>query len=307
MKLYYPFSTEADTPISINYYTGDQPIKSHMHSFHEMVLVLKGSCRFLYEDEESVLIPGDIYIIEPHRLHNYLLDGPFECYNLMYHSEQLGAQWDHILLDKSLMPPMPDAERTVVAGEKQEIRQANINRQNILHLTPEQTTPLTRIMESILEEQTQQQPGYEAVQLSLLELLMVYIKRAQCRQFAPEQLTLSDHPALVEQVLTYIESHLTEPIYFDEIAEQYHLSIGHFRRIFKQIVGLSPVEYVNRLRIVKSLSYLQEKGMAIADAAAAVGISDPNYYSRLFKKTIGFSPRYFKDYAPQNLGIDLMR
>ncbi|MGN1007844.1 MAG: helix-turn-helix transcriptional regulator, partial [Butyricicoccus sp.] len=82
----------------------------------------------------------------------------------------------------------------------------------------------------------------------------------------------------------------------------YHLSPGHFRRIFKHSVGLSPVEYMNRLRIVKSFAYLQDKDLTIADAGAAVGIHDPNYYSRLFKKTIGYSPRYFKDSAPQTAG-----
>lgn len=305
MKLYYPFSTEADTPISINHYMGDQPVRTHMHSFHEMVLVLKGSCRFVYEDAENILIPGDVYIIEPHRLHNYLLEGPFECYNLMYYSDRLGAQWDRILCDQNLMSPAPDAERTVVAGEKQ--APANINRHNILHLSAMQVTPCIRIMEAILKEQEDRQPGYEAVQLSLLGLLTVYIKRAQCHQFVPQKDGLSEHFALVEQMLAYIEAHLTEPIHFDGIAAQHHLSIGHFRRIFKQIVGLSPVDYVNRLRIVKSLFYLQEKGMAIADAAAAFGIADPNYYLRLFKKSIGFSPRYFKDYVSQSLGIDRLR
>ena len=303
MKLYYPFSTSEDTPISINYYMSEQPVRPHMHDFHELVLVLKGSCRFSCEGVESVLIPGDLYVIEPHHEHMYFLDGPFECYNLMYRSELMGAQWERIQRDTSLNPDAPDADRTIARGETLPIPEPDdLSRQNILHLSAAQILPFERILAEILEEQQQLRPGYEAVQLALVELLSVYIKRAQREQFLVQSPDSSVHAALVEQVLEYIEAHLTEPIHFDALAERYHLSPGHFRRIFKQSVGLSPVEYMNRLRIVKSFAYLQDKDLTIADAGAAVGIHDPNYYSRLFKKTIGYSPRYFKDSAPQTAG-----
>lgn len=55
------------------------------------------------------------------------------------------------------------------------------------------------------------------------------------------------------------------------------------------------MEYLNRMRIVKSLEYLNVEGISIADAAAKVGIYDANYFSRMFKKVMGYSPRYFKN------------
>ena len=57
---------------------------------------------------------------------------------------------------------------------------------------------------------------------------------------------------------------------------------------------MTPVEYLNRIRIIKSLEYLERNQCNIADAAASVGIYDANYYTRLFKKILGYSPKYFK-------------
>ena len=54
------------------------------------------------------------------------------------------------------------------------------------------------------------------------------------------------------------------------------------------------MEYMNRMRIVKSLEYLEMEQLSVAEAAEKVGIYDANYFSRMFKKVMGYSPRYFK-------------
>ena len=70
--------------------------------------------------------------------------------------------------------------------------------------------------------------------------------------------------------------------------------MSHFRKLFKEVSGMPPVKYVNRVRILRSLELLQTTRKSIAEIAAAVGIHDQNYYARLFKKMIGCSPSYYK-------------
>lgn len=64
--------------------------------------------------------------------------------------------------------------------------------------------------------------------------------------------------------------------------------------IFKSHTGLSPLEYLNRVRILRALELLQTTHHSIADIAEQVGIHDPNYFTRIFKKLIGYPPSYFK-------------
>ena len=54
------------------------------------------------------------------------------------------------------------------------------------------------------------------------------------------------------------------------------------------------MDYLNRMRVVKSLEYLEMEKSTIAAAAAKVGVYDSNYFSRMFKKVMGYSPKYFK-------------
>ena len=300
VKLYFPFVTHGNSDISINYYTGVPPTKPHMHDFHELVLIVKGSCRFIYQHTERVLVPGDVYLIEPHYWHHYVIDGPFECYNLMYYSDRLGTKLENIS-----SPSFFDADRTIAVGEKAWIPANRVQWDNIIHFTPQQALPLQNMMKTILEEQEKQHYGFETIQKALVEVLLVTIKRMQCETIVPHASKKDPHALLVEQALIYIENHLVEPLSIEQIAARYHMSHSHFRRIFKQAVGLPPLEYINRLRIVKSLAYFQQHDSTIAEAAAAVGISDANYYSRLFKKVIGYSPKYFKDHAPQSIGVEV--
>ncbi|WP_431308854.1 helix-turn-helix domain-containing protein [Halalkalibacter flavus] len=91
-----------------------------------------------------------------------------------------------------------------------------------------------------------------------------------------------------------MEDNLTEQIDFSNYAREQNISLGYFRSIFKSATGLPPVEYLNRLRMVRAVEYLKDHTLTISDVSAAVGIYDPNYFSRLFRKIIGYSPREFR-------------
>ena len=95
------------------------------------------------------------------------------------------------------------------------------------------------------------------------------------------------------EVLLYIDAHLTEQLDFEELAAKYAFSLNYFRKLFRDVTGFSPVNYLNRLRIVRSCEYIQHENLSVGEAAERVGIYDANYFSRLFKKIMGMSPTQF--------------
>ena len=75
-----------------------------------------------------------------------------------------------------------------------------------------------------------------------------------------------------------------------------HLSVSRFYRIFKAGVGLTPTEYINRLRINQAKELLSNTDMSVCEIAEAVGFADQNYFGRVFKKQTGTSPKkYIKE------------
>ena len=95
----------------------------------------------------------------------------------------------------------------------------------------------------------------------------------------------------IQKVITFIEEHLAEDMEVRDLAEQVYWSEGYFRNVFKEITGFTPIQYINRKKIMKSIDYIEKSNMNVQEAAEKVGIYDPSYYSRLFKQHMGYSPR----------------
>jgi two-component system response regulator YesN len=72
------------------------------------------------------------------------------------------------------------------------------------------------------------------------------------------------------------------------------VSENYLGRIFQQELGLSPMEYLNRYRIKEAKALLSQTGASITEIAAQVGFDDPAYFSRAFRKQVGFSPRAYR-------------
>lgn len=72
------------------------------------------------------------------------------------------------------------------------------------------------------------------------------------------------------------------------------ISESYFRMLFRQWAGMGPIEYRNRLRISHAKAYLLNSPMLVEEVSALVGFEDMFYFSRLFKKLTGTSPREYR-------------
>ncbi len=96
------------------------------------------------------------------------------------------------------------------------------------------------------------------------------------------------------RVEAWIQERLTQKITLEQMARHAHLSPAHFCRLFRAAYGESPMHYVIRLRMGRACHFLRETNSKVADIAQAVGYGDPYYFSRLFTKFVGVSPRQFR-------------
>ncbi|CKH39264.1 response regulator [Streptococcus pneumoniae] len=73
-----------------------------------------------------------------------------------------------------------------------------------------------------------------------------------------------------------------------------HGSPFHLQRTFKKMTGISPIEYIQRFRIVKAAEHLLQTNQSIKEISTAVGIENPEYFATLFKKKTGFTPTEYR-------------
>jgi len=78
------------------------------------------------------------------------------------------------------------------------------------------------------------------------------------------------------------------------LADRLHLNRSTFSRRFENAVGIPPVVYLTRLRVQNALSLLRQREKTISEVSVSCGFNDPNYFSRLIRRSTGVSPRSFR-------------
>lgn len=281
---YFPWPADEDELIRIGVFNNNSPVISHRHDYVEIVLITKGSCTHKYHNTEVTLIPGDVFIIVPHEEHSYGIDSRVTIYNCQFYTEVLGEDWRELkeisgIYDMLVVEP---------------IFRAEINCQEILHLSPEGISYVEAILTKIIEEQENKSAGYRLVQKSYLTLLLTILGRAWEKQFESKSYEYNGKRELLAEALKYLEDNISYELNISDLALKACMSSHYFRKVFKEVTGLTPIDYINKIRIKKAVRQLTEDSCTVAKVAETVGINDTNYFSRLFRKTMGCTPTEFR-------------
>jgi AraC-like DNA-binding protein len=99
---------------------------------------------------------------------------------------------------------------------------------------------------------------------------------------------------LVRQAMAYLHSHFAESISRRELAQHVGITEDHLTFCFRQELGTTPVEYLQRYRIHQAKQLLKASGHTVTEIALSVGFSDSGYFSRIFRREVGVSPEAFR-------------
>ena len=100
---------------------------------------------------------------------------------------------------------------------------------------------------------------------------------------------------LIRKAKGYIDENYQNPnLTLRDVAGHVALSNNHFCTVFSQETGVTFTEYLTGVRMLKARELLRDKQMRTSDVAFAVGYNDPHYFSYLFKKNAGVSPRDYR-------------
>ena len=100
---------------------------------------------------------------------------------------------------------------------------------------------------------------------------------------------------ILRKAMDYIQEHYSEQVTLNEVAENIYVSTFYISRMFKKELGKSFVDYLNDVRIEKSKELLKDIKYKTYEVAEIVGISDPHYFSKLFKKYSGMTPSEYRE------------
>lgn len=103
-----------------------------------------------------------------------------------------------------------------------------------------------------------------------------------------------DHSNTIYRVMDFIRANYGQKITLEQIAERACLSSSHISGLFRRETGITISAYINHVRIEKSKLLLHRPELTIADVAAMCGFEDQSYFTRVFKRQTGISPKKFR-------------
>lgn len=112
-----------------------------------------------------------------------------------------------------------------------------------------------------------------------------------CRVLKNKRKTYKDH--VISSVQKYINSHLEDRLTLNEVAAVFGLSPNYLSALFKKNCGIGFSEYITQKKIAFAKTLLLEEGLKVYEVADRLGFESAFYFSKVFKKVEGMSPRDF--------------
>lgn len=98
----------------------------------------------------------------------------------------------------------------------------------------------------------------------------------------------------IEDVIAYFREHYQEPIHVERMIESKGYSVSSFFRKFKDHTGLTPLQHLLQIRLSYAAELLETTGLPVNEISCLVGYSNALYFSRLFHKHMGVSPKEYR-------------
>jgi len=242
-----------------NYHIGPRYVP-----YYSLHFVVDGCGVFQQEDEAYDLAKGDVFCIFPKRKHQYFTDG----------SKPLRMIW--IALDGKQLIPI-------------------LNRIGLLPSSPRLQSVMNEEILQLLEELLRQN-GHQNYFEDLAKLTMLY-RLFQTLAAVHMDENDSDNEETfpwLKRGQQFLQMHYTEGITIEEAAHNAGVNRTYFSKKFNEYYGMSPVKYLQSLRMNEAVRMLKETELKLTEIALSVGFPDLYSFSKAFKKHYQVSPITFR-------------
>lgn len=134
----------------------------------------------------------------------------------------------------------------------------------------------------------------ESIKGCLQTLLVMFARSAASEAEEGEEAEKGKKENRLGVVLDYISTHYSENICISELADMCHISETHLRRLFQEVMNISPLEYINLVRIQAACHELQNTNKPVDKIRIEVGFETASTFNRNFRKLVNMSPKEWR-------------
>ena len=152
---------------------------------------------------------------------------------------------------------------------------------------------LEQILMHVIEEVSEGKAYYQTIVRNLMAEFFSLLLRDELNESNPRLLSTKEvkKATAIAPAITKILNDYDKHIAIDDLAELCHLSKFYFCRVFKEVMGDTPTNYINNHRIRIAKAMLRDKSKSIQQIATLCGYNDVSYFYRCYKKVTGQAPQ----------------
>lgn len=231
----------------------------HTHPFTEIFYVVEGKGQFLFRDEPSFNIgKGDLIIVPPHSEHT---EQSFAGSPLKYYVLEM---------DGIIFQTKDNSNYSYIS--------CNFSSNDFI----------ATLFDQMLYEVHNHAYGANTICQKLLEILILKIMRTQHLQSVPAVARkMTKECAKIKE---YLDTNYAEHITLDTLTALTHMNKYYMAHSFTKYTGLSPIQYLNEVRLETACRLLKTTDFPIADISSATGFSSQSYFTQSFRKKYGITP-----------------
>jgi len=248
----------------------NEDIGYHYHTFHKLVIPLKGTLTYVIEGRHYHLEPFDIAFVGRGCVHKP--EKTDYCDRIVIY---LSAEY---LLDEG----SEECDLQLCFNEAQE------KGHFVLRVNNSSRNKLDKLLLDLEECYNADDYGKDMLGDALVKRLLVELARMWLKQNNFDVENVYDEVTV--QLIKYINEHLTEDLSIDSLAETFYVSKFHLMRKFKDETGYTLHNYISSKRLILS-QQLIERGMTATDACYHSGFRDYSSFYRAYRKLFGKNPK----------------
>ncbi len=267
-------------PLAINFYkfTAAHPVVPNYHDFYEIGYFCAGQAFYRIADHKFKIQQGSLVFIPAGQMHTIdsSLSAPILSISIYFMPELLYHPGSNPLENNFLLPFNTHSTKPPVLQEEQ------------------LGVSVWQIMMEMYKELDCAHDFYQlALKNKLCDLLLLVLrtmKQVEMIQTTPPQNKIKR----LQEVFEFIHKNYTNPIPLEILAELACMSAEYFCRYFKQVTGVSPMNYILRYRIDQAKDLLVNSSMSITEISFQVGFNSSSYFNRMFQRFTRMNPKKFR-------------
>lgn len=248
----------------------------HTHEGYEILFLLEGATSYEFADGRTVALPGGHFLLVPpgvrHRGVHDVRQPALLC-GLMFDTRRT-SHLSHAPFTRRELQSM---NRLFAASAVQAYR-----------MKPELRRLIRLVMQTLADRDPHDELASAGFRLTVCSMILeVAGQLADPRSLGPNR--------AVEAAISLMNERLGETISMDEIAEAAHCSRARMFEIFKETTGMTPNDYLQRLRVERAKASLVAGDEPVTAIALANGFTSSQYFSSVFRKYMGFTPSEYRE------------